>query len=633
MSSYAISGKPGGGKSLYALSLIIKELVETERIVVTNLALKLPELNEYLQKKYPQRNINLFERVQLLDDEQVRKFYLYRGTLTILDVSKEEWKQSNRLDYSGSTQGVFYVLDEIHVFLNSRAWMETGEGVLFYMSQHRKLGDDVVWITQHINNVDKQFKSVTQDYTYVRNFRKEKFGKYFRRGEGFRRFTYLEPYTSSLQKPVDMVDFKLDAELADCYDTAAGIGIRGANGGDKGEKVNAIPIKYFYAGLFLLIVLITSFFIFAPQIINKVTTGFFSVPKQQQAQVAQPIQPSKNTTLTSLVSSTLQLPTASEPKEKPSYAQYTFKNRPAEIEAFKELVSGVTLKFDSDLNTVIYSGPPDKLSIMSLFLRQADVPPKQVRLKFILCSASLTDNQEFSFEWLFQYISSGLVSPQLMALAKITEGIVASGALTNFLQLSVEAASKKGDLHIITRPQIVVQSGKTGLLRSGREVAVPNRTVQNGVTNTGVDFRTVALEVEVQPHVLNDKILLNINQKNDDIARTITIDSNQIPELSTQVLKTSITMKSGDWASVGGITILSKNKTATGIPWLMDIPGIGVLFKKTTSNKERIELGILVQAEILEPEQLQDLTAEEMAPPELPAPAGNLESRAAAGGT
>jgi len=263
-----ISGKPRGGKSLYAVRLVVEELVYGTRTVITNLPLKLPELNEHIQKKYPDKLVNVVGRVIILNDDETGAFYTVRPNgVRIARISKDEWKQGLKPDYSHvSDGGVFYCIDEIHNFFNARAWAETGNDVLFYLSQHAKLGDTVICITQHIGNVDKQFRSVAQDFTYLRNLGKEKMGM-FALPNLFVRKTYLQPATPEAE-PMETGRFRLDVTgLGSCYDTAQGVGIHG-RGADKTERRKGVPWWVFAVGAPLAI---WGFFQYGPMAVAKAT--------------------------------------------------------------------------------------------------------------------------------------------------------------------------------------------------------------------------------------------------------------------------------------------------------------------------------------------------------------------------
>lgn len=251
-----ISGKPGGGKSMYALKLVIEELLYGRRMIITNLPIKVGELNAYLQAQYPGRSVDVVGRVWILTDEQTQYFWLYRPNgVRLKNLSPAEWKEGLKPDYSAvRDEGVFYVIDEIHNFFGARQWALTGQDVLFYLSQHRKLGDTVVCVTQAINNVDKQFRSVSQDFTFLRNLSKEQYGM-FRLPAIFLRKTFTSPPTETSQ-PMESGSFRLDTRgLGQCYDSAAGVGIHG-RGADMGEKRKGTHYVFFFVGVAALCLLV-----------------------------------------------------------------------------------------------------------------------------------------------------------------------------------------------------------------------------------------------------------------------------------------------------------------------------------------------------------------------------------------
>jgi len=271
MSIHAISGKPGGGKSMYSVKLIMQELLYGSRVIITNVGLRPGAINEWIQREHPSKNIDLFKRLILIDEEQMGQFFTVRppGSIGPKLLTKEEWSNGKIPDYTGvNDSGVMYVLDEIHIKFNARAWMNTGQDVLYYLSQHRKLGDTVIWITQAINNVDKQFRSVTQDYTFIRNLGKERMS-HFHLPSIFVRQTYTSPPTDNAT-PMESGSFKMDVKgLASLYDTAKGVGIHGMAGADMAEKKKGLPIWVFVVGIVSIIGL---GLYFIPKIIAKMFT-------------------------------------------------------------------------------------------------------------------------------------------------------------------------------------------------------------------------------------------------------------------------------------------------------------------------------------------------------------------------
>jgi len=222
-----ICGNPGAGKGLYGVRLIVDELVNGKRPVFTNLALDLGGINAYIQQTHPEADVDIFTRIRVLNDDEVANFFLHRGAFGTVEYSEEK----GRLVFGSDCKGIFYLLDEVQNFFNARCWAKTGTNALFYASQHRKLGDELWLCTQHPANVDKQFRTVAQDYVYLRNLAQESRG-IFRLPRQFLWSQYLEPKTA-MTKATAFGTFRLDVTgLGSCYNTAAGVGVPGTGEAD-----------------------------------------------------------------------------------------------------------------------------------------------------------------------------------------------------------------------------------------------------------------------------------------------------------------------------------------------------------------------------------------------------------------
>jgi len=231
MSIHIVFGKPGAGKTLYGTRKIINELRETRRHIITNFPLVLDRLNEYLQQRFPQENLCCLDRITILDDEKLKDFYEERGP-------------------NAGVDGVVYFLDEAQIPFNARDWASCDREVFNYLTQHRKKGDDVWAFTQHPGNLDKQFRSLAQDFRRLRNERLIKLGMF----RGFDRFTcrHFDVEPSGRGEPYLIEKFPLDPEgVASCYDTAKGIGVRG-NKADMGARAKGLTIGWAAAAVVLL---------------------------------------------------------------------------------------------------------------------------------------------------------------------------------------------------------------------------------------------------------------------------------------------------------------------------------------------------------------------------------------------
>lgn len=130
-----VQGKPGAGKSLYAVSLI--EKYTTKYKTYSNIAVQ-------LKKKKQQKNFEYIPSQNLL--------------ARLPKIAAQSSKEGS----------VKVVIDEIQVFLNSRKWDSLSEEVQVFLQQHRKRGLDIVGILQSVKRADKVFRELIQEFYIVR---------------------------------------------------------------------------------------------------------------------------------------------------------------------------------------------------------------------------------------------------------------------------------------------------------------------------------------------------------------------------------------------------------------------------------------------------------------------------------
>ncbi|HSH93565.1 MAG TPA: zonular occludens toxin domain-containing protein [Roseimicrobium sp.] len=268
-------GKPRNGKTLRAMMHVWEQLTTTTRHVVTNMVIDIDRLQALLiERGFP--HIDARARVRMLNDEQTRDFWLYWGFG--YDLPKcdryDDAKADTRLDFGPLFEnerfwkdrdttnpeslpvmhGVCYIIDECHTIWPARGWKGTPRHADFFNSQHGKLNCIIFFITQNTKLVDTNFLRLAQDFTYCRNHRLEKHGR-FRGDDKFTAHTYPGPISSDKEPTLNKETYRLDKTLASCYDTSAGVGMPGGGAADAGYRAKGIPLKMVWVGLGVFLVL------------------------------------------------------------------------------------------------------------------------------------------------------------------------------------------------------------------------------------------------------------------------------------------------------------------------------------------------------------------------------------------
>jgi len=239
-------GLPGGGKS-YAVQKdeVIDELLFGKRFIVFDFAVKLKELDELLNpptRKNDSALVDVYGRCRILTPAEASEFWRYpKPGLDIPNVTTEK---KTIPDYSGfgeenpvTENGTLYIIDEAHIKFDARAWKTTGDGLTFYCSQHRKLNDEVIFLTQHLSQLESRIRNVTELFVDCTNSTNRRIFSIFRRPSKLKQeWRYKYP------GPVDRtVEYKLDLAVANTYYTMTGHGISGRVKPEE-KRIKGLPV-------------------------------------------------------------------------------------------------------------------------------------------------------------------------------------------------------------------------------------------------------------------------------------------------------------------------------------------------------------------------------------------------------
>lgn len=592
MSSVAISGKPGGGKSYYATLRALEELETSSRAIVTNVDLILENIVRYCVNK-GREDIDVYGRVQLIDYDHVKEFWRFRGpevdplpALTDEAIARGERPDLQAAAGSGA---VLYILDELHEHLNSRQWKSTGPAVLYYIAKHRHLGDDVLWLTQSIPNVDKQWRSVTQEYLYCRNLRKEMW-RGFSRGGGFMVQSYLEPFTG-LQQPQWKKEYKLDKSVAACYRTST-VGAKA----DTGEKRKGIPLWLLFGGIGLFFAVLACLSIWGPSLfaksVSKTTTG--ALPSSAPARSVLPPP----------VASPPALPQAAafSPPEPDVLLAVPVDHLSARdiFEQIKPTLGAVKCWVSPGADALIFSGPFQQVALYSEAVKRMDAVRHQVVVSAVIVRESDGRLRQFGLGALFERAATG-AGPlgQWAADAVFTEAIGLAGGFISFGSvygarafLDGLAANRATDdgMTVIGRPEVTVLSGEVAELTAGREIPVPVTVRDSSGSTSSIDYRKADFSFRVLPVVQGADLFVQIDQRNTEVLDRVQVGGDTVPALSTQSLSTKLRVRENEVLVMGGVEQDVQSTVRRGVPILRDVPLVSFLFseKKTEIRRESV---------------------------------------------
>lgn len=157
------TGKLGGGKSYHAVKRAVAQFLRGG-CVVTNVGLNVEAVREHLSKRY-NRVFNP-DALRIIPDEYEEMEVGGKRILVHCAVNFHKYVPAGSQDLP-----VLVIIDEAHLYFNSRDFAvsdRTSRELFKYITQSRKLGNDIIMITQDYRNLDAQFIRMLQ---YLWTFR------------------------------------------------------------------------------------------------------------------------------------------------------------------------------------------------------------------------------------------------------------------------------------------------------------------------------------------------------------------------------------------------------------------------------------------------------------------------------
>ncbi len=184
-------------------------------------------------------------------------------------------------------------------------------------------------------------------------------------------------------------------------------------------------------------------------------------------------------------------------------------------------------------------------------------------------------------------------------------GVLSFGAITAAQKvieaLGAQSIGKSG-FSVVDRPHLAMQSGKSAVWESGREIPVPVLNQGSVNTTTSIQYKRVITGLTVSATVnASGRIVLEVLQTDDRIIGTSRVAGSDVPTMSNQKLSTKIELTEGDVAILGGNHGTSNQKSASGFPVLGQILPFSLIFGDRSGERGEVNVSVALTAWVLPP--------------------------------
>jgi type II secretory pathway component GspD/PulD (secretin) len=273
----------------------------------------------------------------------------------------------------------------------------------------------------------------------------------------------------------------------------------------------------------------------------------------------------------------------------------------------------VAIVAETNSNTLLLSASPRFFDDVENLVISLDQPRPQVLIQVLLAEVTLDSEQDLGVEWnITKTVENAKVATgtdlgvlnDLKTLGGFSTAV--TGSDYNFL---IRALQNDGRLEVLSRPQILTADNKPATINVGQRVPIVtgSQVTPLGGTASTIEYQDVGVSLQVTPRIGADgAVRMEVTTTNSDLSSTtITVPSNSgngnvgLPIINQRRATTSVSVQSGQSIIIGGLIQNSEDNRVKKVPYLGDIPGLGVLFRSKSKTINRKELLILLTPQVL----------------------------------
>ena len=168
-----------------------------------------------------------------------------------------------------------------------------------------------------------------------------------------------------------------------------------------------------------------------------------------------------------------------------------------------------------------------------------------------------------------------------------------NAAANRFLNLEISALESDGKGKLVSSPRIVTADQTKALIEQGTEFPYQVATSSGA---TSLAFRKANLKLEVTPQITPEgNIILDLDINKDSRGETTAAGI----AINTKHIKTQVLVENGGTVVIGGIFTLDETDTETKVPFLGDIPAVGILFKSRARSSSKQEMLVFITPKMI----------------------------------
>lgn len=171
------------------------------------------------------------------------------------------------------------------------------------------------------------------------------------------------------------------------------------------------------------------------------------------------------------------------------------------------------------------------------------------------------------------------------------------------LSASLKLLAQEREIKVLAEPTLVIQSGKKAQFLAGGELPIPMVVNTGGAVNYTVDWKPFGIKLDVAPRLEGSNTItmdLRPEVSSIDPENAVNVQNLSVPGIATRFAQTTVALQSGESVVIAGLLRTEKNRLASKLPWLGDLPWVGYLFGSAQYDERVSELVFVVSPTVVQ---------------------------------
>ncbi len=182
----------------------------------------------------------------------------------------------------------------------------------------------------------------------------------------------------------------------------------------------------------------------------------------------------------------------------------------------------------------------------------------------------------------------------------------------------MKALETQGKVRVLASPKVATLNNQTAIVKVSRQDVYFTSEISQSETTTLQSFTPNTIDVgvilDVTPQIAADgQITMNIHPSiTAEFSRVTAPDGSEFPLLRIREADTVVKMRDGQTVIIAGLIQETDQRERTGLPCLVNVPGLRHLFGFTRNRMDKTELVILITPTVLTGKRIEEITSEDL---------------------